>query len=383
MTSNADRADRWMDVALGRTELGNFAALGNVYAEGDTVFSYGSHFPMATVMRERPNDRGGWRHSSSPTTGEPRWVLVNGDSYSPTTSQHQGAIRSVVAGSGLPSIIVPFTALDAAGIERTSIEILEVRADRTETTRHTAAEVSGDVVETYVGSNKVAIIREDGSQALDWQGQPAFRTEPTYERDPNRRYVTKNSRTVAEWDEIAEVWRWETTRHFLGDSIFSARANGRRCRFLSSFDYQEARALYFLCALPRSSKARTVEQGLHDLRPKSVLAADEAGLAVERQGDMFAIPTELTTREVKKLTPYGKGRIVKRPRGGVLGTRHSASQIVFATEGRVYARGTLYHEPEGWRGADHARRRMGDGKTWYLLTRNTVPRQQTRERSTV
>lgn len=359
MPSNADRAQRWMEVALGRAER-NLAANGNVYAEGDTVYSYGSHFPMATVMRERPHTERGWGYSSSPTVGEPRWVLVNGDSYSITTSGHQGQVRSVIEGSGLPSVIIPFTALRAAGIDPLSIEILEVRPDRTE--RWTErVEPTGDFVGSYV------------REGDEWK---------TVKLD-DVRYVRGDNGAVAQRTNDGH-WEVERQRHFLGDSLFMAKANnGPRQRWLSSFDHQEARPLYFLCALPRSSKARTVEQALRDLRPKSVLAADEAGLEVTRQGDLFAIPTELTTREVKKLTPYGKGRIVKRPSGGVLGTRHSASQIVFATEGRVYARGTLYHEPQFFREPDHARRKMGDGKTWHLLTRNTVPRQRARERSTV
>jgi hypothetical protein len=36
------------------------------------------------------------------------------------------------------------------------------------------------------------------------------------------------------------------------------------------------------------------------------------------------------------------------------------------------ARGTMYHDPQGRR-ADHARRRIGDGKSWHVVIKNTVP----------
>ena len=49
---------------------------GNMYFEGDTIYSYGSHFPMAIRYGEK--------------------YLINGDSYSVTTSQHMGKLRYAV-----------------------------------------------------------------------------------------------------------------------------------------------------------------------------------------------------------------------------------------------------------------------------------------------
>jgi hypothetical protein len=115
----------------------------------------------------------------------------------------------------------------------------------------------------------------------------------------------------------------------------------------------------------------TVEDAYDALKPEIVRTAEGAGLEITRQGDIFAVPTELTTREVRRIG-YGDGRSLKRAK--VLETDHSASEVVFAPGGRVYARGCLYHDVGGWRDSDHARRRMGNGKAWHLLARNTVPR---------
>ncbi len=356
MPSNKARAERWMQRALD-PDVSPLAANGNVYSEGDTIFSYGSHFPMAIVMRERENTGHYGRSLNSPTVGKPRWVLVNGDRYSVTTSGHQSMVRSVIADSGLPYVIIPFTALRAAGIEQHTIEILEARPDRSEDTDHSSAEMpTGDIAQRWDSAKKEMI--ED-----NWV-----------------RYLTPRSNITAMFDPFDNLWKWTTSRHFLGDSVFRAKANGRRRRFLSSFDYQEAQPLYFLCELPRSSKAETVEQAYEDLKPPRVKAAEAQLRTVSRQGDMFAIPTTFTTREVKEMTPHGKGRIVKRPKLGLLGTNHRASEVIFATGGRIYARGLLYHQPGRWRTPDHARRKMGDGKTWHLLVKNTVPTETVKPR---
>lgn len=138
----------------------------------------------------------------------------------------------------------------------------------------------------------------------------------------------------------------------------------RRSKYLSAFDHNEAREVYFLCELPRTS-ASTVDEAFEALKPKEVVSAEAAGLTPQRQGDIFAIPTAYTTKELKS-----RGEVVKRPH--VLGTNHTATEVVITSEG-TYARGILRHEPGGWRDADHARIKLGDGKTWHRLVKNTVP----------
>lgn len=363
MATKSEIAQRWMDRALGRADRDlNAGRYSNVYYQGDSIFSYGSHFEMARVMRDR-NER-------------PTFVLMNADRYSPTTTQHQSMVRGVVSMSGLPSILIPYSALAGAGIIRNSIRPIDIREDRTVTHEHSSEETP----------NGPYTLMDDPNGATEpkmvWAHTAALgytqveRMLPVQVSNPNRRYLTNRpgEHRIAEYDQTDGLWHWTTTQHFLGDSLFYARSNGRRGKrkFLSSFDYQESRNLYFLCELPHRCPADTVEDAIEALKPEPVKLAEEAGLEPTRQGDIFAIPTELTTKEVKKLGPWGKAKIVKRPH--VLGTNHTATNVIFATQGRVYARGVLYHEPGRFREPDHARRKMGDGKTWHLLMRNTVPR---------
>lgn len=411
-----------------------------VSASGDRILSY-HWWEMARIVRTAKD--------------EPNFWLINGDRYSPSTSQHQSNVRAAIAASNLPGIIIPYTALEAAGIERESILPVEVRPDRTIEHGHSIPadfpmpalrpEATNDDESRW---EKGEIRVHDAKfSATHWSRRYDYELGDFADCDETSYFINGHEARL-----VDDHWDWETRTHFLGDSLFSARvveerdrpatpeeiqalelaerwyeANReagfpghgtlehstlvenlgpqppaarahkftrgnapahrwppkpgweyvvrerieRRVRFLSSFDYNERTPLYFLCELPRG-KVATVEEAYELLKPRLVKMAEAGGVEVERQGDIFAVPTELTTKQVKRLTPRGKGRIVKRP--AVLGTNHEPSEVMFATGDRVYARGTLYHAPGEWRRPDHARRKMGDGKTWHILLRNTVPR---------
>jgi hypothetical protein len=62
---------------------------GNLYFNGDTIYSYGSHFPLAIHVQN--------------AKGKPA-ILINSGSYSVTTSGHQSAVRQAI-----PSDAVTFT----------------------------------------------------------------------------------------------------------------------------------------------------------------------------------------------------------------------------------------------------------------------------------
>jgi hypothetical protein len=67
----------------------------------------------------------------------------------------------------------------------------------------------------------------------------------------------------------------------------------------------------------------------------------------------------------------------------IYGTAHSATETA-TIDGAVYARGIARHVPELDRdrrgGRDHVDLLLGDGETWYLAIRNSVPRQTRRRR---
>jgi hypothetical protein len=324
----------------------------NYWSNGDTVYSYGHHFPLAVIMPS--------------ADGNPRgWWLLNGDLYmlhgsrgmmtSPSTRRHQDMTREAVKKTGLPYITLSFRALREAGIDTATIVPVEVLPDRYTWERY---------------------VREDAPK--DWELRKTVEDGSV----PNSSYYFRN------W-QLREDGRWSYERplHHLGESVFTAgyqyetRTPGyydfethtavpssyERTRgsayFLSAFDRNEpGNGLYFMAQLPDGAHPATVEEALETLKPNLVKGAEDIGRAVLRQGDVFAIPhPEVQTRQLKPA-----------PDNYVLGVNHTVTERR-TLHGREFGRGIMRHRPQDGRAPEHRNLKLGGGKTWYELFRNTVP----------
>lgn len=422
MTTNYDIARRWAE-RIERPDLRERGARSaSVFANGDRIYSYGRHFEMGRVVRDKH--------------GKATFVLLNGDTYSATTSRHQSDLRGALRNhaKGIPTMIVPHAALSAARIDIDSIVPLDVRPD-------------GWSYEKHRGPLPKTAERIEGAHALYWAGQ--------------RREIEdgEHALRLPTLEEVREVgpglYEWHVGRHWLGDAVFAARWHGetRRVKWLSSFDRNEPRPLYFLCQLP-PTRATTYDEAIEALKPDTVVMAEAMGREVERQGDIFAVPmpgltlddlkaqggrmarrydamaplrSERWTRAMwdaildgdrldwqarsvyawgtrRGTIPWGEQRervdavrrhrmnkwaplLEERHRQAVeaapaaaevslLGTAHTATHVVTMPDGTQYARGIMYHDPALMgerRQRDHVRCPLGDGKTWHLIAKNTVP----------
>ncbi|MDE8648104.1 hypothetical protein PXH69_24360 [Rhodococcus qingshengii] len=257
----------------------------------------------------------------------------------------------------IPTLIIPFTALDQAGIIRESIEILDSKPEGYERTpRQGDAPPMGAKI-------KSATTYHDFAGEWQWRSEG----DPIHLTSDNQEIRLDND----------GLYRWHTVRHWLGDSLISAKIqfgkDAQRVKFLSSFDRQETNRLYFLCQLPRTA-AVTFEDAIEALKPDPVVLAEGMGRTVTRQGDMFAVPiTKLTKRD---LTKSGAKFSLSAKSVPLIGTSHTATLIATMPDGTQYARGTMYHKPSlvTWgREPEHRSQKMGDGKTWHLIVKNTVP----------
>ncbi len=211
------------------------------------LYSYGRHFPL---FRYIPRD------------GRRRELfVVNGDEFggraggwhSSRTPDHQASTRAAIAKCGADSLVIPFSALEGASIDIDSVRPIHVRPDAN---YHETREVSRlDLV------------------------TPAWRRTELETAGP----------------DADGMYRWRVNVHRLGDCLFSAVRIGEtaRRRYLSSFDYEEPRPLYFLVQVPRGA-GDTVETAIDSLAPRAVWAARARGLEVRRQGDIFFVETALT-----------------------------------------------------------------------------------------
>lgn len=497
MASSHEVLDRWMHYRINGTKLSAKhrvivpdASPNRLIANerDDICYSYGRHFPLVRIVRKSKRSI---------------LFVVNGDRWPrrgwSQTSDHQNIIRGLVDGYvrgksatdkriKFESIIIPFSAMEGAGIDIESIRPIHVRGDRmqyvdrksrylndvphhmrTRTEYETrtdsveriksvhhaergyvAIEGSGyfdpeaGTVQEHNGNRVRVIIPDDLSSRHVSSFGDGRRYWLTWQLlgDENGNVTYKVPRTVPNVEKNEEgYYTWTEHRHWLGDSLFSAvvsrteqtvivtdskrvaEASGghigyrtrrpgefvigrdvktirTRMRFLSSFDYNEPWPLYFLAALPRSSKAETVQAAIDDLMPSAVRAAMDAGRDVIRQGDIFAVQTDLTTKDVyARAARRARRSLVERdnvqPREGepattseareivrIFGTMHTATEVAITREGVTFIRGRLYHDVDRWRGwsqrvrnRDHVTRVVGDGRNdWYIAIRNTVPR---------
>ncbi len=482
---------------------------GSIYSVGDSLYHYGSHFEVARILRN--------------ANGSARLVLLNGDSYSSpsgwgtSTASVQANARHAVTRTNVPGIVVPFSALTAAGITFESIRPIEVRDDRDETIHRSSKGRPGlnrftkmpcPTGATFVDNETRHGYHVNGEMCRH-DAEGAFYgpytvpvTKPVLVDNPNECEAPSEmhawSTGPAKLGDDG-VWRWTVKRHWLGDALYRAKVTEQRTRkatdaeiatlvaaneweltyqrlqgtlstltdersaaqngkydwdrrlrmnvklsdpkpelipeikvrlevaraayhahceqraprsvcdkqhrvhftihrwamFLSSFDYNEPHRPYFMCEMPYGCKAKTVERAILALKPAEVAFAEDHGVTVLRQGDVFAIPSKWTTNELAFIgKPWNRDHTVfplvgephvvcdvefihKHRRGDkgamVLGTNHAATWVVHGTDGETYMRGTLYHAPGAWRTPDHRPKKLGDGKTWYRAVKNTVP----------
>lgn len=135
---------------------------------------------------------------------------------------------------------------------------------------------------------------------------------------------------------------------------------------ISGYDTNESPPLYFAARLPH--KVDSYAEAIEALKPASVVTAEKLGIPVLRQGDIFFIATDYTTRDLKT-----QGATTKD--AGIYGTIHTAQKLMQLPNGVVLARGVVTHKPAlngQTRAPDHEPLKLPDGK-WYIAARNTVP----------
>lgn len=223
---------------------------------------------------------------------------------------------------------------------------------------------------------------------------------------------------------------WISNVHRLGACVFRAHGpEGKNHRWVSAFDQAEPEPLYYLAQLPDRGVCKTYDDAIKLLAPEIVHHARKEGKRVERQGDVFAIETNMTDEQVyseaktrvrreialqegavllrqgMRPQPPAEGEIRERvacaccnsrPWGGhgpnarralsIFRTGHTASEVVVRKDGVTFIRGIMYHDPQietPGRRAEHRQVSLGFadqvgsnpyGGKWYIAIRNTVPR---------
>lgn len=178
--------------------------------------------------------------------------------------------------------------------------------------------------------------------------------------------------------------------HNLGSAVFTAIGpDGDRHRYLSAFDTQERTPMYFLAQLPDEGKCESYTDALQLLAPPIVHQARKEGRHVYRQGDIFAVETDLDHHDLKHpkvvrrdAVMHGHRMIVHRrnklrTRLMIYGTGHTATLVAVKENGATFIKGTMHHDPvleRAGREREHTDVRLEPNHKWFLAVRNAVPR---------
>jgi hypothetical protein len=281
----------------------------SVYFEGDTIYSYGSHFPMAIRYH-------------SPEIGE--WYLVNGDKYSVTTGAHQSKLRQALQYKN--TFVIPFSALEQACIEKKSIVLLDQEDEK------------------FIPVKRVDKDGNPYEAEVHLLGAALFTA---------RRYGRFYNATTREWTDVDEHATFLSGLDETGRNPWAAY-------FLAQLDQTKVDDLL---------GSLTVEDGYEVLKPEEVREAEAENEVVLRQGEWFFVrvddilQTSLNILERKKPEKVEKNGLLPN-REEAREKRHKATRMVITDDGKVFARGTVRHT-----GGDHKMLKLDGG--WYQVFENT------------
>jgi len=160
--------------------------------------------------------------------------------------------------------------------------------------------------------------------------------------------------------------RTKRTIHTLGDSVLRVKDHF----YLSGVDETGVGSgMYFFAELATKQAPSTLGEAYNALKPRVVREAEGRELNVMRQGEWFAIPTQVLTSELMRDVERG---IAAYRLNHVLGKdgHHELEEAVLykagERKGQVYARGVLRHTKD-----EHEDLDLGTVR-WYLVVHNVV-----------
>jgi hypothetical protein len=327
-----------------------------MYASGDTLYSYGSHFPLARFLGEK--------------AGESVFIK-NGDRYSSSTSGHQSITQGACKG---PTVSV--SALRAAGINFYNLALPPVVEQK-------ERRYESDSDQTYNNRLPAFVIayRPDFREHIYRDKEGGYWRDLDYKTLKSKRpnfsnpFVPPRQGMFVPYGGQEDDDRYKSgCWHILGAALIR-RADQD---FLCSLDEGQ----YFVAQLPHT--VRNIDQAFNALKPQLVRRAERAGLAVVRQGEWFFIPTGLDHAGFAQKVGLTKTKVLElakiaplpqRQRANIdVDTRtrnkHCCRQFFVVDEG-IYTFGSVYHR-NGWNDRvtnEHRTLKLGD--QWHRVCLNT------------
>lgn len=317
-----------------RTKSVEWGGTSNVFCRDRTLYSYGTHFPLARYMGE--------------VDGQHVFIL-NDDYYSSSTARHQSFTRSIC-----PGPLVSATALAKVGIEFNHLELKDIPFWRSNYRQFVYFD--SETGRYYKDCDYVGSL-EDSS------------LEKVYS---NELTMPNNAVYVASGDRNA---RYSYGSFFiLGATVIKKEHN----YFLCSLDEGQC----FVSQLPR--KPKDIEDSFDSLKPKKVLKAERKGFSVKRSGKWFFVSTGFgdqalasllgrTKTSLRKtpIKPLEKAKRIKEWRPAAHDSTTNYVCRNFKAEGNLYARGKVYHR-YAYGDLTGRHKSLSLGNEWHLVFPNTA-----------
>src|SRR5713101_4049904 len=223
----------------------------------------------------------------------PGGFLVNGSRYSVSTARHQSLALRALAESGQRYAVVPFNAIERA-----------------------MAALNHRVPVSFLSELKEAVSITVPSSEERWRSVEYMKPDGT-----------------AAYRSV----------HTLGDSVIRVRDH----EFVSAVDETGVgRGIYFFTQLAGRKTLSSLQEALDMLKPPFVRNAEKKGLEVKRQGEWFAVPARIGTRQLMRdvrrgVAVHGQDHVLGRD--GHHRLKHSVIYKYGPKKGQVFARGSMRH----------------------------------------
>ncbi|MBZ5565093.1 MAG: hypothetical protein LAP13_22060 [Acidobacteriia bacterium] len=166
-------------------------------------------------------------------------------------------------------------------------------------------------------------------------------------------------RTVSQMDKHGVVR--ERRIHTLGDSVIKVHDH----YFASAVDETGVgNGMYFLTELQTDRAPKSLKEAFEFLKPQVVREAEARGANVLRQGEWFAIPSKVRTKDLMRDVDRGIARFYAQHVLGRDGHHRLEEAVIYRQgprKGEVYARGVLEHTK-----AEHVDLNLGTFR-WHLV----------------
>jgi len=335
MSGNYGTNDEVIEAYFRGRSQPNKTSNGNVYHDGDVLYSYGSHFPLAYQLSNG-------------------WYMLNGDTYSSTTSAHQSLCRQNVRGT---HFVIPFSVFRTASLDYKKIVPLDYEGEKM--TPYWYKDKDGNRVMGYhhlMGSTLFKYVRTTEREVQD-----AKDSDRSIVDNQKWRQVCNIGRAymddVSEEEKIAIMRKYYDTpdeerpqKHFKTVTTVEY--------YLSGMDETAVKpqASFFLSKLTKPCE--TVGEAYEALKPPEVIQFeeehDEDGVyehAVKRQGEWFFIPVlddsmvEVLNKMEKK-KEYDKVALLSH-RSNTKRSRHTAAKTITLPNHNggytLFAKGQIKH----------------------------------------